>query len=194
MAKEIVQLKAENRALRDQMFRYREFLAALLELDQDASRVRNGGELLRLLNRILIDAITIVEARDGTLALLDDETAELKFVLVVGEAAPALEGFRMPSNKGIMGWVVMNQRAVRIENAHRDARFFAEVDQTTGFVTRSLLAAPLLGDNRVYGVVEIINKQGDEPFSATDETLITLFCRFAGEALSRLDRELPLAG
>jgi len=192
LAAEIAQLKAENQQLRDQMHRYREFIAALLELDEVAGRVHSDEELFRLLSRILTDALTIVESRDGSLALLDDETAELKFVIVYGEVAARLTGYRMPSNEGIAGWVVANQKPVRIENARLDERFWPRVDQTTGFLTRSVLAAPLTGGDRVLGVVEVINKRGEAPFDELDQALVTLFCRFAGEALSALDRDLPL--
>ena len=92
-----------------------------------------------------------------------------------------------------MGWVVTHQSAVRIENARRDSRFWSQIDQLTGFSTRSILAAPLLGDDRVLGVVEIINKQSDEPFDDIDEALIAVFCRFAGQALVNVDRSLPAA-
>ncbi|MBN2303348.1 MAG: GAF domain-containing protein [Anaerolineae bacterium] len=191
LAAEIAQLKDENRHLRDQIHRYGEFMAALLELDQAVSSVRRNDELLRLLKRILTDTLAMVDSRDGTLALLDDETAELVFMIVIGEAAPTLRGFRMPSNEGIMGWVVAHQEPTRIENARSDDRFSLRADQTTGFVTRSILAAPLIGDDRVLGVVEMINKRGDEPFDDLDQALVSIFCRFAGQALSGLDRALP---
>jgi hypothetical protein len=43
------------------------------------------------------------------------------------------------------------------------------------------------------GVVEVVNKRGDVPFDELDEALMTLFCRFSGQALSALDRDLPAA-
>jgi GAF domain-containing protein len=191
MRQEIARLKTENEQLHDQVHRYREFIAALLELEQASSRVRHDDELFRLLHRILTDALVIVDSSDGSLALLDDESAELKFVIVCGQVAPELKGYRMPSDEGIAGWVVTHQQPVRVANARTDERFSQRVDQRTGFHTRSILAAPLLGDERVFGVVEVINKQGDEPFDELDEALIGLFCRYAGEALSALDRALP---
>jgi GAF domain-containing protein len=193
MAAEIAQLRDENKQLRDQVHRYREFMAALMELDQAAERVRGDEELLRLLSRILTDALAIVESQDGSLALLDDEAAELQFVIVHGDAEALLTSYRMPSDEGIAGWVVANQQAVRIENVGLDERFWPYVDQATGFHTRSLLAVPLIGDDRVLGVVEVLNKRGDVPFDELDEALVTLFCRFSGQALSSLDRDLPAA-
>jgi GAF domain-containing protein len=193
MANEIAQLRDENKQLRDQVHQYREFMAALIELDQAAGRVRSNEELVHLFSRILTDALAIVESQDGSLALLDDEAAELQFVIVHGDAAGSLTGYRMPSNEGIAGWVVANQQPVRIENARLDERFWPYVDQATGFNTRSILAVPLLGDDRVLGVVEVVNKRGEVPFDELDEALVTLFCRFSGQALSALDRDLPAA-
>jgi GAF domain-containing protein len=193
MANEIAQLRDENKQLRDQVHQYGEFIAALMELDRAAGRVRSNEELVHLFSRILTDALVIVESQDGSLALLDDEAAELQFVIVHGDAAGQLTGYRMPSNEGIAGWVVANQQPVRIENARLDERFWPYVDQATGFNTRSILAVPLLGDDRVLGVVEVVNKRGDVPFDDLDEALVTLFCRFSGQALSALDRDLPAA-
>ncbi len=191
LASQLAALKTENQQLRDQLHRYREFMAALLELDGIAAGVRSDTELLGLLQRILTDALAMVDAHDGTLALLDDESAELVFVIVLGDEAETLQGYRMPSHEGIMGWVVTHQQAALVENVQRDERFSRRVDQTTGFHTRSILAAPLIGDERVLGVVEVLNKRGERPFDRLDQALITVFCQFAGQALSTLDRTLP---
>jgi GAF domain-containing protein len=192
LTNEIARLKDENRQLRDQTHRYREFIEALLELDQIVSTVQNNEEVIHLLTRILTNALAIVDSQDGSLALLDDESAELEFVIVCGAVAPALRGYRMPSDEGIAGWVVTHQQPVMVANAHLDNRFSKRVDQRTGFHTRSILAVPLIGDNRVLGVVEAINKRENAPFDELDQSLIRLFCLSAGQALSALDRELPL--
>jgi len=55
-----------------------------------------------------------------------------------------------------------------------------------------LLAAPLLGGNRLLGVVEVINKQNGKLFSTGNLTLLTLMCRFAGELLHSLISEVEL--
>lgn len=193
LANEIAQLKDENRQLRDQLHRYREFMTALMQIEETASGVHSDEALFQLLKHILDNTLAIVDAHDGSLALLDDETAELVFVIVCGEVGPMLKGYRMPSNEGVVGWVVANQKPALIENARLDTRFSQRVDQKTGFVTRSILAAPLLGDDRVLGVVEVLNKHGDAPFEALDQALVSVFCRFAGQALSALDRTLPPA-
>jgi GAF domain-containing protein len=194
LSKEIARLKEENAHLRGLVHRYGEFIAALLSLEKTAATVHDSQELLRLLKRILNDALAIVGVQDGSLALLDDETAELEFVIVCGQVAPSLKGYRMPSHEGIAGWVVTHQQPVVVENARLDTRFSQRVDQQTGFYTRSILAVPLVGDDRVLGVVEVINKRQNEPFDDLDQALVWLFCQFAGQALSALDRALPSPG
>ncbi|MBN1680813.1 MAG: GAF domain-containing protein [Anaerolineae bacterium] len=191
MTSEIARLADENRQLKDQIHSFREFIMALLALENAAAKVHSGTELFRLLKRILTDALTIVQVQDGSLALLDDETAELEFVIVCGQLAPSLTGYRMPSNEGIAGWVVGHQEPVMLKNARIDARFSQRVDQEMSFETRSILAVPLIADNRVLGVVEVMNKQGEQPFDDMDLAMVWLFCRFAGMALGTLDRDLP---
>lgn len=188
---EIARLKAHNDSLRDQLHRYNEFVSALLELEQTAPQADSRAALLGLLRRILLNALSIVDAQDGSLALLDDETAELEFVIVCGDVAADLQGYRIPSDEGVAGWVVTHQRPALVPQARMDERWSGRIDERTGFETRSILAAPLVGDERVLGVVEIVNKRGDEPFDEQDQALIALFCRFAGEALSDVARALP---
>jgi GAF domain-containing protein len=190
MSGELARLKQENEQLRDQVVRYREFIATLLELDREALRARSSDQLLHLLARILTDALAIVEVEDGSLALLDEEASELTFVIVRGQVAPQLKGYRIPAGEGVAGWVVQHRQPTIVLNARLDERFSQRIDEQTGFHTHSILAVPLVGDEHVLGVVEAINKTGSEPFDETDKALIWLFCRFAGEALSMLEREL----
>ena len=52
---------------------------------------------------------------------------------------------------------------------------------------QSIAAAPLIGNGRVLGVVEVLNQPGDTPFTELDQALLTLLCRFAGEALANIE-------
>jgi GAF domain-containing protein len=58
--------------------------------------------------------------------------------------------------------------------------------------TSSLLAAPLVGGNRLLGVIEVVNKQDGKLFSTGNLTLLTLMCRFAGELLHSLISNVEL--
>ena len=53
-------------------------------------------------------------------------------------------GLRIPLDKGISGTVITTGKAVRIADAYSDERFDQEADAITGYVTRNILAVPVV--------------------------------------------------
>jgi two-component system NtrC family sensor kinase len=103
----------------------------------------------------------------GALLLLDEETEELEFVTNwVGDPQP-LQGMRLKPGQGVAGQVALTHQPAVTNDAYNDARFFKQVDQTTGFETRSILCVPLLLHDRCIGVIELLNKI-DGPFTQDD--------------------------
>ncbi|MFL7811354.1 MAG: GAF domain-containing protein [Anaerolineae bacterium] len=80
----------------------------------------------RLLRSILAAAIEVTEAQAGTLYLLDEETDELEFRVVVGGGGEQLVGRRMGRDQGIAGWVLGHQQAVIVDDTLRDKRVLEE--------------------------------------------------------------------
>jgi GAF domain-containing protein len=185
---ENVRLKEENDALRREVHTLRDFVAIINDLSDRASSLKDDAELMPLLNDIFIKALKLLNAPDGSLALLDRDKNELVFVLVHGELSDELTGFRMPADEGIAGWVIENAQPTLVRDVRRDTRFFANVDEQFKFQTQSVLAAPLIGDGHVLGMIEALNQPGDQPFSELDMALLKLICRIAGEELANIER------
>ncbi|NWG16878.1 MAG: GAF domain-containing protein [Chloroflexi bacterium] len=191
MRRENARLQAENEQLQEELNNLREFVQILSDLTRAAHTVTSDAELLPLLDDIFTRAMNLLNAPDGSLMLLDDETNEIVFVLVRGALATNLKGYRIPANEGIAGWVVTNAQPTLVRDVRRDPRFSHTVDEQFTFHTQSIAAAPLIGDRRVYGVIEVLNKPGDQPFDDSDLALLGLLCRFAGEALADIERLNP---
>jgi len=191
MRRENARLQEENERLQEELRNLREFVSVLNDLTISAKNLTSDAELLPLLERIFIKALSLVNAPDGSLMLLDDETNELVFVVVKGSLAANLIGYRISAEEGIAGWVVKNAEPTLVRDVRRDPRFSQNIDEQFTFRTQSIAAAPLIGDRRVYGVIETLNQPGDEPFSDSDLALLGLLCRFAGEALADIERMHP---
>ena len=120
----------------------------------------------------------------ASMLLVDRVNSELLLVCTDADAA----GMRMPIDTGVAGVVVASGRAVCITDAYSDPRFDARVDRDTGFVSRDLLAVPVLtsagGSEYVGCVVEAMN-QRENGFSASHEKLLSTI------ALQISDRLLP---
>jgi GAF domain-containing protein len=191
LQRENARLQEENESLRKELNNLKEFVQTLSDLALAANDIQSDKELFRLLENIFRKALNLLNAPDGSLMLLDDETNELAFVLVQGSLASHLIGYRIPADEGIAGWVISQAQPTLVRDARRDPRFSETIDEQFTFRTQSILAAPLIGDRKVFGVIEALNQPGDDPFSEADMALLGLLCRFAGEALADIERTHP---
>ena len=189
--RENARLQAENDLLHKELKSLRDFVDILNELADRSRAVLTDEALLPLLESTFTKALGLLNAPDGSLMLLDDDTNELVFVLVRGSLAGSLKDYRVPAGEGIAGWVIKHRTTALVRDVRRDGRFSDSVDSTFKFRTQSIAAAPLVGDGKVYGVIEALNQPGDEPFSDSDLALLGLLCRFAGEILADIERKQP---
>ena len=187
------QLREEHLVLEQEADHLRQFMDSMGKLIEAVERPKRESEALTLLSQVLDNAIHAIGAVDGSLLVPDEETGELVFVLVQGSSTKAsLIGRRLPARRGIAGWVAEHRRGTTVNNVPADERFYPELDVELDYRTSSLLAAPLVGGNRLLGVIEVVNKQDGKLFSTGNLTLLTLMCRFAGELLHSLISNVEL--
>ena len=149
--------------------------------------IEKKTEIMPVLDRILYNALMVINAEAGSLLVTDDETQELVFMIAHGDVPrELLLGRRVPAGKGIAGWVVTQRKIAVVNNTAGDPRFYDEIDSGSGFRTLNLMAAPIIGNDQVLGVLEVLNKRGGALFSETDQTLMNLLCHFAGEVLTAM--------
>jgi len=116
-----------------------------------------------LLTAVLKRIKAIMPARNWSLLLIDPQTKELYFAVVVGVAPETVKDIRLQPGEGIAGTVAQTREPIFIPEVDQDPRFAARVDAVTGFDTRSIIALPLVVRGEVIGVFEVINVE-DEKF------------------------------
>lgn len=187
---EIARLESENASLREEIRALRQFIDSMQNLMEAVEHPLPDAELMELLSGVLDNALQTINADNGSLLVLDEDTNELVFVITHGDfAKQELTWRRLPPGEGIAGWVANNRRATIVNDAQVDDRFYPAVDREFGFQTNSVLAAPIIGGGRVLGVIEVINKRHGKLFNMGDQTLLTLMCRFSGELLYTVIKE-----
>ena len=129
-------------------------LGVLREIGKALTSTLDFQEVLRGIMRIIADQF---QPRDWSLLLVDEESEELYFAIVVGEASDKLKDVRLRIGEGIAGWVAQTGKPLVTENAYQDARFAKWVDQKTGFETQSIVCLPLISKGRTLGVIELLN-------------------------------------
>lgn len=141
-----------------------------------------------LLQSVVDVARAIFAARAASVFLLDEETDELVFEAVSGEGEGELVGRRFPSSTGIAGWVLVTRQPLVVDDLQQDPRFAREAAESTGYVPHGLMAVPLLIDENVLGVLQVLDRPDDTSFSLAEMDLLTLFAHQAAVGLDLLQR------
>lgn len=152
-----------------------EQLGALLKLGREISTETDLERVLKILGD---NARDILGADRCSIFMYDKEKNELWTKLAHG-----VEELRIPANKGVVAAAVTTKETQVVIDAYHDFRFNSEIDKQTGYVTKTIIAVPLVntkGDT--IGVFQAINKKGGI-FSNVDAELLILIGNYASVTL-----------
>jgi len=137
-------------------------------------------ELDELLAGVVREAGRAMDSDRSTLYLVDHARQELvSHILQAGDVAE----IRLRMGEGVAGWVARNGALLNVPHGRNDPRFLRRIDARSGYLTKTLLAAPIcFADGLVVGVLQLLNK-ADGPFSTDDEAAITRICDELGRLL-----------
>jgi signal transduction histidine kinase len=131
-------------------------------------------DLDRLFEDTIDLAISVIDAQQATLMLLDRERNQLKEQVSLGRADRSCSQAVRPG-QGITGWVVEHGEPLVVNDLEADERYDPEVDRVPGHVLRNLVAVPLQFRGRTIGVLQVCNKMSPFDFDEEDlSVLITL--------------------
>ncbi|MBA3842092.1 MAG: GAF domain-containing protein [Actinobacteria bacterium] len=144
------------------------------------------AEFARMLRSIVEVARAIFGAKASSIFLFEPATDELVFAAVAGDSEQRLVGRRMPSSSGIAGWVLSSRTPLVLEDVRSDPRFARDVAEGTGYVPNGMMAVPLLDDEDVLGVLQVLDRPQKARFSLQEMELLGLFANQAAIALGLL--------
>jgi phosphoserine phosphatase RsbU/P len=142
-------------------------LKRIIEITGLLNSTLNVDELLEL---IMSSASELLNAETSSLLLLDQESGDLVIHVATGKPGEQVERRHVPAGQGIAGAVLESGEAANVSDPKNDSRFYATMDEATGFETKNILALPLKVRDETIGVVEVINKR-DGDFKEDDEAL-----------------------
>ncbi|OGL60031.1 MAG: hypothetical protein A3J27_12840 [Candidatus Tectomicrobia bacterium RIFCSPLOWO2_12_FULL_69_37] len=167
-----------------QMRALRERVDNLAHLMEVTALISSTLDLDEVLQRVMKLAKEIMGAEAASVMLWNEAEQCLEFQTSVGDVGvEELKTIRVPKGKGIAGSVMESSQPLLVADVRKDARFFAQADEKTGFVTRSILAAPLIVHDKVIGVGEVLNHMDGRPFTELDLQLFFSFCRQVAVAI-----------
>jgi putative methionine-R-sulfoxide reductase with GAF domain len=116
----------------------------------------------------------LTKSAAASILLLDADKKQLMFRVATGEKGSSLKRFFVPVGKGIAGWVAQHEEAVIINDVQSDTRFTGQIDKSSGFSTKSIMAIPMIADGKLIGVCEALNKMEGDYTDADKQVLENL--------------------
>ena len=113
-----------------------------------------------------------MDAEASSVYELDEEKNQLFVRLARGEKKAPIQGITLKVGEGIAGFVAQNGKPMVVQDVATEGRFSDKFDRSTGFKTRALISVPLMLRNKPIGVLQVINKKSDHPFTDNDLELL----------------------
>ena len=135
---------------------------------------------------VFYNILNIIRAEAGSIFLVDESRKELICRVCQGPTDNSLLGIRIPLGTGIVGHVAETRQIDITMDVKHDKRHYSRIDQQTGFVTRSMVSVPLISNDEMLGVIQVINKEHGKNFSQDDVNLLKALSNGAAIAIQNV--------
>jgi signal transduction histidine kinase len=139
-----------------------ERLRLLYQVSKVIHSTLEPNQVLRL---IVNEAVRVMRASSGSIALINPTTQLLEIQAARGIPAPAAE-LRLRMGEGITGWVARTGRPARVGDVRSDSRYVPIRPDV-----RSELAVPLEVNGEIRGILNV-DSERVEAFTAADQELL----------------------
>jgi len=138
-------------------------------------------DLKETLNTVFYNILNVIQAEAGLIFLVDDTTNML--VCRICQGPKDITGIQVPFGTGIVGHVAKTRQVDVTTDVKKSLHHYPDVDEQSGFVTRSMISMPLISKDEILGVIQVINKKGGKTFSQDDVNLLQSLSSGAALAL-----------
>jgi len=176
------------------------FFKGLKTLTQKVHATNNIDEIVFELSS---DICSLFGAERITLYTVDESGAAI--VSRVKTGLQSIKAIRLPiSDRSVAGYVAFHKSVLNVRDVYDveelkrispNLEFRREVDEKSGFHSKQMLVAPILGgpENALLGVVQLINARDGSAFTSMDEEGLLGLAQTLGVAFAqRLQAEKPL--
>jgi GAF domain-containing protein len=160
-------------------------------LRTEAARRLELGAGEAVLRSVVEAAVALFDSEAASIALYDASQDKLVFLVAAGDQGQGVVGLSIAPDQGLVGYVFQTGQPLALSDVQRDPRFGRSFAEKTAYVPRSIVAVPLLDEQGIVGVLEVLDKRDATAFTLRDIELASVFARQAAVAIraSRVERE-----
>jgi K+-sensing histidine kinase KdpD len=153
-------------------------LSALSEVGKAINRLLDIDDVLR---RILQAALDLLEAKEGSIMLLDASGDNLRVAAAITGAGKVVEGAVVKVGQGVAGWVAEHREPLLLTGRAPNRMFDAL--ETKEREIPAAVSVPLVVQDELYGVLNINSSIETRTFSEYDLRALQLFAEHAAIAI-----------
>lgn len=176
--KERIKLLAELKNKNLELKRRVKELDALYKAGMSLSTTEN---LKVLLDKIVSLATRVIEAKSGSIMLIQKPENVLTIESAIGLSSDIVSHTKLELGSSIAGYVALKGIPLKVKDIEKDPRF-SHLSKKH-YATRSLLCVPLKIKDNIMGVINLSDKTTGRPFTKDDLRLLTTFASQAAIAI-----------
>ena len=144
-----------------------------------------------LFPRMLELAKNITEAEAASLLLYNPQQNILEFSSIADEVLDLehldslRKSIKVKLGEGISGWVAKERKPLIVNDVQNDPRFLKIADKKSGITTRNLICVPLIYDDDLLGVLNVLNSKTKKLFDEEDQEILLSYAYLASVAIIR---------
>ena len=170
----------------------RQHLERLLEISHTLSA---SLDLEPFLHSVISAAADLTGCELASILEMEEGGEQLHYLALPWFHLDALKTVRVPLQASVAGWVFLNGKPAVVPDVSIEPRHFKGTDQVGGFVTRSLMAVPIIYHGETLGVLEVVNKTEHDHYTEEDLTIVGTLASQAAIAIqnARLVNKIQLS-
>jgi len=175
-------LNIENRQLIKNLKDEKNRLESILQMGETMSSLLDVDELI---NFVIRKACELLEARKGSLMLMEESSGELVIKGARGIKEHIIETTRLKLGERIAGLVALDGKPLLVTDIEKDTRLRRIKSTEAGYKTKSFLSVPLKAKGEIKGVVNITEKMlpGRNIFTEDDLKFLSIIVQHASTAI-----------
>lgn len=149
--------------------------------------ITSSLNLPEILSGIFNEIRLFFDPENWSLLRYDAEKDILYFELIYGIDFEKVKDIQLKPGEGIAGKVFSEKKSIFVPDASIEPEFSRKVDEKTGFITHSIIAVPLVFRDKIYGVIEVVNRMNGQNFTDDEHIILNTIADFAAIAFANFE-------
>ena len=135
------------------------------------------------MREVMMTYLKVVRCEAASILEVDYANESIFFRAASGQGSDRVVRFVIPLGQGIVGHVVESQQPFIVSDVNENKKHLSSISEAVGFKVNNMVALPIVIRGKVYGVLELLNRVGEDEFTEADVELLNYLCGILSKAI-----------